>query len=398
MPWKISSLLGERRRFIQAVLRKCKSMAQVCRDFGISGKTGCKWWRRFQQHGRSGLGDRSRRPHRSPCRMAGRWQRAIRRWRQAHPSWGAKKIHAQLRRAHRRAALPKVRTLTRWWHRLGLVRRPKLRTRRGPTLARPALTVPQAPNQVWTVDFKGWFRTLDGTRVDPLTVRDLFSRYLLGIDLQHPQRDQPVRRHMHRLFQRYGRPEVIRVDHGAPFAGVGALALSRLSVWWLRLGIRVEFTGRARPQDNAAHEQMHRIYKAEVASPPAATRRGQQARTTRWRQEYNQRRPHEALGQQTPATFYRKSRHRYRARLAALQYPRSWSAQRVTPSGRIRWRGRQRVIGRAFGGERIGLKPIQTGVHEVYLGRQRVGLLFDTDAGGMRPARWSKPAFSASQP
>jgi hypothetical protein len=258
------------------------------------------------------------------------------------------------------------------------------------------LTVPQKPNQVWTVDFKGWFRTRDGQRVDPLTVRDLFSRYLLGIRLLC-HRQEAVRKYFEHLFADFGQPEIIRVDHGPPFAGDGALDLSRLSAWWLRLGIRVEFTGRAQPQDNAAHEQMHRVYKAEVASPPAATPRGQQQRTTRFVDYYNHHRPHEALAQRVPAEFYRKSRRRYRGRLPELRYRSHWRTRRVTDSGYVRWQGRLRPIGRAFGGQRVGFKPVRQGVHEVYFERHLIGLLVDTDSGGLRPARRSSGTEAASK-
>jgi len=397
MPWKTRSLLEARQRFVQTVLRGLQSVAQLCRDFGVSQKTGFKWLNRFRALGGPGLRDRSRRPKRSPHRTSARWLTALRQVRRKHPPWGAKKIYARLRKKHPGARLPQIRTITDWLRRWGLARRPRAWTRRGPQLSRPARTVPHAPNAVWTVDFKGWFRARDGQRVDPLTVRDLFSRYLLGIRLLR-HRSEPVRQCFQGLFARYGKPQIIRVDHGPPFAGDGALDLSRLSAWWLRLGIQVEFTGRARPQDNAAHEQMHRVYKAEVASPPAATPRGQQWRTTRWLQYYNQERPHEALGQRVPAAFYRKSRRRYRPARPELKYPRAWRARRVTASGYIRWRSRVRVIGRAFGGQRVGFKPVSVGVHEVYFERHLVGLLVDTDPGGLRPAQWSKAPSTTPKP
>jgi len=397
MPWKTRSLLEARQRFVRAALRGCQSVAQLCRDLGVSQKTGFKWLSRFRALGGPGLRDRSRRPKRSPHRTPARWLAALRHLRRKRPHWGAKKIYAHLRQKHPRARLPKVRTITDWLRRLGLARRPRAWTRRGPQLPRPALTVPQAPNEVWTVDFKGWFRTRDGQRVDPLTVRDLFSRYLLGIRLLR-HRHEPVRQYFQQLFARYGKPNLIRVDHGPPFAGDGALDLSRLSAWWLRLGIRVEFTGRARPQDNAAHEQMHRVYKAEVASPPAATPRGQQWRTTRWIHDYNHERPHEALGQRVPAAFYRKSRRRYRPELPELKYARAWLTRRVTASGYIRWRGRVRVIGRAFGGQRVGFKPVSAGVHEVHFERHLIGLFVDTDPGGLRPAQWSQSPTTNPKP
>src|SRR5437016_5063653 len=241
MPWKVHCLLEARQRFVQAAGRGIHSVAQLCRQFGISRKTGFKWLARFRSQGGPGLSDRSRRPHRAPRRTASRWLREIGRMRQRRPRWGAKKIYAHLRRKHPRAHLPKVRTIAKWLRRLGFIGRRRASARRGPQLVRPPLTVPSRPNHVWTVDFKGWFCTRDGQRVDPLTVRDLFSRYLLGIRLLH-HNYEPVRQYFQQLFVQFGQPEIIRVDHGQPFAGDGALDLSRLSAWWLRLGIRVEFT------------------------------------------------------------------------------------------------------------------------------------------------------------
>jgi len=259
------------------------------------------------------------------------------------------------------------------------------------------LTIPAAPNDVWTVDFKGWFHTCDGRRVDPLTVRDLFSRFILGIRLLTHQHE-PVRRYFQGLFARFGQPKVIRVDHGGPFAGDGALDLSRLSAWWLALGIKVEFTRPAKPQDNAAHEQMHRVYKAELASPPAATPRAQQWRTTRWVTYYHYHRPHEGLDQRTPASLYRKSRRAYRGPVRRIDYPRRWPTRRVTASGYVRWRGRLRIIGRAFGQHRVGFKLLGPGVHEVYFLRHIIGELHDHDPGGMRPARWTKAPDTKTTP
>lgn len=389
MPWKTRSLLEARQRLVQAALRGPKSVAQLCREAEVSRKTGFKWLRRFRRLGGPGLLDQSRRPRHSPHRTANRWLKALAQLRHRHSGWGAKKIHARLRRQHPGAVLPCERTIQRWLKRLRLVDKRERRARRGPERPRPALTRPQACNDVWTADFKGWFQTGNGQRVDPLTVRDLFSRFILGIRLLR-HRHEPVQRYFQALFKAYGKPRIIRVDHGPPFAGDGALDLSRLSAWWLLLGIRVEFTGRARPQDNAAHEQMHRVYKAEVASPPARTPRGQQWRTTHWRSLYNHKRPHEALGMRVPADLYHKSRLRYPTHLRPLKYPRNWPTRQVTQSGYIRWGGRLRVIGRAFGGYRVGFRPLGPDAHEVYFGSHLIGLLVDGDPGGMRPAQWAK--------
>jgi putative transposase len=389
MPWKTYSLLKARQRFVRAAMRGLKSIAQLCREARISRKTGFKWLHRFHVSGGPGLRDRSRRPKHSPRRTHRRWLAAIQSWRRKHSSWGGKKIYARLRRQHPRACLPKPRTITDWLRRFGGGRPRRRKTRPGPKRTRPALTIPRAANDVWTVDFKGWFRTRDGQRVNPLTVRDLFSRYLLGIRLL-PLEHEPVRRYFQTLFQRYGQPKVIRVDHGAPFAGVGPLELSRLSAWWLRLGIQVEFTRRACPQDNGAHEQMHRIYKADLATPSAATPPAQQRRSTSWTRYYNEHRPHEALGQRVPAQLYHKSRRPYRGPLQPLRYPQRWRIRRVSSRGFIHWRGRARGLGRAFSGENIGLKPVGKGVQEVYFAQHLIGILVDTDPGGMRPARWAK--------
>jgi putative transposase len=389
MSWKTSSLLQARLRFVQAARGDGQSVAQVCQDFGISQKTGFKWLRRFRRFGRLGLADRSRAPKSTPHRTDARWLAGIKEQRRKHPSWGAKKIYACLRRSHPRARLPKVRTISKWLGRLEPMRpRPRWAVP-GPQLPRPRLTVPRGPNDVWTADYKGHFHTRNGQRVDPLTVRDLYSRFLLGIRLLGFGHD-PVRRYFQELFMQYGKPKIIRVDHGVPFAGDGALDLTRLSAWWLRLDIKVEFTRRAHPQDNGAHEQMHRVYKAEVASKPAVTPRGQQARTTRWLEEYNYNRPHEALGQRVPAELYRKSRRPYRPILSELKYPSGWPSRRVAPNGSVRWRGRVRVIGRAFSGQRVGFKATSADQHEIYFGPQLIGWLVEKDKGGLRPAQWSK--------
>ena len=183
MPWKTSSLAEARKRFVQAAQRGLKSVAQLCRENNISRKTGFKWLTRFHTEGGPGLQDRSRRPRRSPVRTPIRWIRAIAQIRRKRRYWGAKKVYARLRRQHPCARLPKVRTITNWLKRLKFTRPRRAWACRGPRIACGPLTIPSAPNEVWTVDFKGWFRTLDGQRVDPLTVRDLFSRFILGIRL-----------------------------------------------------------------------------------------------------------------------------------------------------------------------------------------------------------------------
>jgi hypothetical protein len=243
---------------------------------------------------------------------------------------------------------------------------------------------------VWTVDFKGWFRTGDGTRIEPLTVRDLFSRYILRVVLLADQTYPLTRAAFVGLFRQGGLPWRIRVDNGGPFGSNGAAGLSRLSVWWVRLGITVEFIRPAHPQDNGAHERMHRDYKAETAQPPAGTPRRQRGRTRRFVHRYNFQRPHEALGLRRPAQLYRCSRRAYPRRLPELKYPTRWKVRRVRSNGTIRWEGRLRFVGEAFVGQRVGLKPASSEVHAVYFAKVLLGQMHRADGGGLRPATYAR--------
>jgi putative transposase len=325
-------------------------------------------------------------PRRSPHRTPVRWRQAVRRLRQRFPHWGAKKIYPRLRRQFPHARLPAVRTITKWLPRLCPMRRPHRHSRRGPHLTLPPLTLPAAPNDVWTVDFKGFFRTADGTRCDPLTVRDLFSRFLLAVRILPHQRHAAVRRVFIGLFRRFGLPKVIRMDNGSPFGSTGARGLSALSVWWLTLGIRVEFIRPGHPEENGAHEQMHRELKRDTAHPPAAHPPAQQHRSDRWRRHYNTERPHEALGGRYPADRYRHSRRRYRGP-QPIGYRRGWVVRHVRHNGQIKWQGRMRSIGEAFVGQPVALRRQTAGIYEVYFQRLLLGTLHDRDAGGIRPSK-----------
>jgi hypothetical protein len=254
----------------------------------------------------------------------------------------------------------------------------------------PSLTRATAANQVWTADFKGWFRSGNGQRVEPLSVRDLFSRYVLTIRLLPDQRWQPAKAVFRQLFKRFGLPQVIRTDNGGPFASTGPAGLSRLSAWWTTLGIRVEFIRPGHPEENGSHEQMHRVLKAETTWPPAHTRQGQQHRTSGWVKNYNRLRPHEALKQEVPESKYRKSSKRLPRRRQQLSYPARWPQRQVRSNGEIRWRGRKRFIGEAFIRQLIGLKPLKRGVQAVYFGRLLIGHLHDDDPGAMRPAVYQR--------
>lgn len=383
MPWKINSIVGERWAFIESLLRGEKSLSSLCHLFGVSRRTAYKWKRRFTLEGRRGLRDRSRRPLRMPRQLKAQWIHRIKQARRKHPHWGAKKIHAGFQRQGWGG--PAVRTIAQWLKRLGLTRPGRRRTRRAGVQLYRALTLPEKPNQVWTVDFKGWFRAGNGQRVEPLTVRDLFSRYGLLARLLADQRWTRAKGAFTRLFRDKGMPEIIRVDNGGPFASAGPAGLSRLSAWWVRLGMEVQFTRPGHPQDNGAHEQFHRVMKKETTGPAAYTPRGQQHRTTVWLRGYNEVRPHEALGQKVPAQWYRKSQRLFPKQLSALKYPAGHSVRQVRSNGEIRWAGRKRFIGEAFVGQTLGLCPIDQGVAAVFFSKLLLGHLHQSDPGAMRP-------------
>ncbi len=396
MPWKNDSCAQQRWQFVCAVAAGREHFTAACRRFRISRQTGYKWWRRFRSEGGAGLRERSRRPRRRRTQRA-RWWPRLQQWRRRHPLWGARKLRWALVAAWPRQRVPAVRTLHRWLAAAGLVRVPQRRARRGPLRAKPARLAARRPNDVWTVDFKGRFQTLDGTRLEPLTVRDLASRYGLALRVLPATDEAHVRRALHALFRRHGLPRAIRVDNGPPFGGQGPRGLTRLSAWWLRLGLRVEFGRPACPQDNAAHEQWHGVLAAETTRPAAPTPAAQQRRFDRWLRAYNERRPHEALGMRVPAAVYRRSRRRLR-RLRTSRYPRGWPVLRVDAKGRGWWHGRARLLGRAFAGLRLGLKPSGPDRWQVYLERHFLGLLVARDAAGLRAVRWRAAPLRRSGP
>jgi len=389
MSWKQMSALVRRLKFAKLACQAQQSMSQLCRLFGLSRKSGYKWKARFELAGPNGLKDRVRCPEHSPRQTSPKWLSRIRRLRRRRRSWGSRKLAARLGVEYPREVTPCARTIGKWLRRLKLNRRCRRRSRRGPQLQRKALTRATRNNQVWTVDFKGWFRTQDGQRVEPLTVRDLLSRFLLAVRLLKQQNWRAVRRIFLRLFGQYGYPAVIRLDNGAPFGSTGPAGLSRLSAWWTALGIRVEFIAPGHPEQNGGHEQMHRVLKAETTRPASCHLRAQQRRTDRWVRSYNEIRPHEALGQRPPAALYQAKR-LSAPRKVALKYPAAFVVRQVRSNGQIKWRGRKRFIGEAFVGYPIGLKLLSKEKCAVYFAGLLIGQLWECDPGAMRPSRYAR--------
>ena len=359
-------------------------MAALARRFGISRKTAHKWIRRFAEGGSKALDHLPRAPH-APPRTPDRIRQRILALRHVHPTWGAKKLRVLLRAEITTQAVPSERTISRWLQRCGLQRRRRNRARPGPVIWRRGLEIPQQPNDVWTVDFKGPFRTGDGYYCEPLTVRDLFSRMVLAIEILPDMRDHTLRAAFQRLFRRQGLPATIRLDHGQPFACAAPYGCTALTLWWMRLGIRIDFTRRAKPQDNGSHEQFHRVYKAENLRPPARSWRAQQQRHRRWMFFYNTQRPHESLGQIPPARLYRKSPRRFRPLTKHFHYPPTWKVYRVGKKGTIRWGRRIRLLSRTLAREWVGLCRSSPSTAEVYLEKIHMGTLHLHDLAGMRP-------------
>ena len=389
MAWKNRTLKEARLALVLCILRGEGTVKELSRRFGVSRKTAYKWKARHESEGAGGLADRPPVARRIRRRLSAAWMGKLLRLHLRHPRWGPRKIRARAAARSRSGGTPSESTVKRWFARRGWVRRRPRRVMRGTPAVRPRLRKAGAPNAVWTVDFKGWFRTGDGAKAEPLTVRDLYSRRILAVDLVAGQRVAEVMGAMKRLFMREGLPERIRCDNGYPFGSTGCMGLTRLSAWWAGLGIGVEFTDPGHPEQNGAHEQMHRVLKAETAAPPAATAAAQHRRFQRWRRIYNHSRPHEALGLQVPAAYYRCSARQYPQHLAAWRYRRNDPVYRVNHEGRINWQGRSRFIGRAFAIERIAVRERLTH-HEVYLGPHLIGELHPNDPGGLRPARRTK--------
>jgi len=386
MPTRNQLSPDQKFQFCQEVAKSQTAFAAVCHAFRISRQTGYKWWSRYATGGRAALAEQSRRPQHCPWQLRPHWIERIRQTRQRFPRWGAKKLRAWLRREFPRSRVPAVSSIGRVLQRLHLSHR-RPRRPRGPLRIWPPFRVARRPNEVWTVDFKGWFRTADGVRCEPLTVRDLCSRFGLCVCVLPDRSEAGVRRQFVRLFRRYGLPQTIHCDQGGPFGSAGPAYLSRLSAWWISLGIEMEYSRRARPADNGAHEQWHRELKAETARPPAATPTAQQRRSQRWLHHYNHQRPHESLKQQTPAQLWRVSRRPYRG-IRPPSYPKAWSLRRVQTHGEIYWQGGVRFISEAVAGYQVALRPKRRGIWQVYFYRKLIGELHEPNHSPLRPAQY----------
>jgi len=392
MPWRQTDPVLERTRFVLEAERSGIALSELCRRYGISRPTGYQWIRRYQAEGLAGLEDHSRRPHRFPNETPAEVVDQLVKLRARKPNWGPKKLLARLQRLHPELPLPAASTVSAILKRKGLVEP----ARRRPKPERVLVSntgEPEAANEVWTTDFKGEFRVGSGELCYPLTISDGWSRFLLACDGLASTRYELTRPTFIRVFQEFGLPDRIRSDNGPPFGTHAICGLSRLAVWWLKLGIRVERSRPGKPQDNGRHERMHRTLKEETTRPAEPQMSAQQERFDAFRREYNEERPHEALGGLSPADLYRPSWRPLTSETPGLDYPAHYERRQVRRDGSIKWRGRHVFISEILEREPVGLEEIEDDVWAVYFASLQLGTLTH---GKFNPKKRAKPGGGTS--
>jgi transposase InsO family protein len=371
MPWRESGVVDERVRFVADRLSGDVSMTELCERYGISRRVGYKWLARYDAEGPSGLSDRSKAPlSHGRATDAGLVEKLL-ELRRARPTWGPRKLLAKLQAQHPDLPWPSHSTGHEILKRAGLVQRRRLR--RHPPRRVGQLTVPERPNHVWTVDHKGWVRLGDGGRLEPLTLADSYSRYVLAVSSGAGIRASQARPVLERAFRAYGLPEVIRSDNGVPFASPTTTGLTALSVWWIKLGIHPERITPGRPQENGRLERFH-LTLLEAMRPPAATRSAQARRFEVFRKDYNHERPHQALGQLPPERFYSPSPRSMPNRPPEPDYPARMALRRVRTPGDIKLAGHFVQISSALAGEVVAIDQSDAGT-TVWFYNEPIGLI-----------------------
>jgi len=371
MPWKVSGVVEKRKAFVEEWLSEGWTMTELCARHGISRQAGYNTLERFQQQGWEGLEERSRAPRRHPNQTAGEIEQEIMELRQQHMRWGPRKLKVVLEREHPEIRWPAVSTMGELLRREGLVVARKKRRR--VDVYRAPFAAASAPNRIWCGDFKGWGRTGDGDRIDPLTISDAYSRYLLRCQAVEKTDTPRVQSIFEAAFREHGMPEAIRTDNGAPFASCAIAGLSRLSLWWMKLGIVPERIAPAHPEQNGRHERMHGTLQQETMTPMAANRRAQQRRFDQFRREYNHERPHEALAMRTPASCYQSSPRTFPVRVRAPEYGSSTLVRRVRLRGVFSWKHENVFLSETLIGEPIGLEPIDDRWYTIYFAEFALG-------------------------
>lgn len=372
MPWKEQLLVDQREEFVMQYLSHNLSMSELCRQREVSRKTGYKWVQRFLDGGAPALLNRSRVPQMHPNAVNDSIVDAVIALKTEHPSWGPKKLKARLAKIEPQIHWPSESTFARILRREGLVER--RRHRRRTPASEHRLAVAHAPNDIWCVDFKGKFR-VGGKYCHPLTVTDAWSRFVLCCHDTGGERLEPTKAAFERTFREYGVPLRIRSDNGTPFASTALGGLSRLSVWWVKLGILPERTRPAHPQDNGMHERMHRTLKAETAKPPSSSLAKQQLVFDQWRHEFNTIRPHESLKMATPGSVYHSATRRMPDELEDPEYPSHFEVLRVNKMGGCSLNGKRIRTSDILQYELVGLEPVDDGQWQLWFGPVFLGKL-----------------------
>jgi putative transposase len=381
-----------RRELIRELCEEGRSASELSRGYGLSRKTIQSWKRRYQQEGLKGLEERSRRPRRSPKQAISQgWKEAVLELKRRRRTWGAKKIVAELKRRNPDKAVVSQRTVGRLLRAAGLTHDRRRRSRKnGPLVELPERPEASSSNRLWAIDFKGDFCLQDGTRVYPLTMEDLYSRFLLEVRALKSTNFSGAKASCGRVFKHYGKPEGIVVDNGSPFGGEGLLGLSRLSSWWMSLGIKVYFIEPRKPYQNGHLERLHGTLKIEATQPPSASLSSQQRRFDRWRRYYNEQRPHEAIAQRYPSELYQPGPKPTSLEPVSLYYPSPIIKRYVKSGGEFLFAGRRYFLSEALSGYNIGLKPIAVGKFEIIWAQLLVGLFEPASADPIRLARRTK--------
>ena len=376
--------MDQRLQFLSSYQREEMSVTDLCHEFGISRPTAYRWINRYKEVGPEGLLDLSRRPHSCSHATPDAVVNAILSLRAKYPSWGARKLKARLEKIEPGVGWPAASTFGSILSRAGLTS-PTKKKRRTTPYSEPFSEV-TAPNQLWCMDFKGYFMTGDGTRCDPFTITDAHSRYLIRCQVVSRMDLSQVRAICEAAMREYGLPARIRTDNGAPFAGTGLLGLSKLSLGWMKMGIVHERIQPGRPQQNGRHERMHRTLKVDTASPPAATLRLQQKRFDRFRHVFNHVRPHEGLNNETPGSLYQPSTKMFPRAVAEYIYPNGFVTRRVNNSGDISWQKDRVFISEVFRFEELGLEEVEEDFYKVFFREVEIGE-FDVEALRFRPVQ-----------
>lgn len=371
MPWKETSPMKERVHFLRDHASGLFNFSELCQHYGISRKTGYKWLNRFLEEGMTGLEDRSRRPHVSPQRVDEQRVKILLETKHQHPRYGPKKIKGLLELEKPSMDWPAVSTIGELFDRHGLVKHRRRRRKPGHPGYQPKKVT--APNQIWTADFKGEFKTLDGLLCYPLTIVDAYSRYLLAVEGLEGPRHRLSKAVFERVFVEFGLPQAIQTDNGVPFATLAIHRLSRLQVWWIKLGITPILIEPASPYQNGSHENMHRTLKQATALPPANDGLAQQEAFDAFRHEFNEIRPHEALDQTRPASHYRPSFRPYPPTVPDPEYPPHFQVRKVSGNGGISWHTGWMNISRVLSGEYVGLEELDYKVWSVHFGPLLLG-------------------------